>query len=68
MAGHGTQRDESAANGKAEASEDFCPVCRMEEEGGTGERIEWEGRSYWFCNEACRDEFEAAPERYTSGT
>lgn len=42
------------------------PVCQMQVEP-TGAHTEWEGRTRWFCSEACRDEFVAEPQRFLTG-
>jgi Cu+-exporting ATPase len=31
-------------------------------------KTEYEGDTYYFCSERCRDKFEADPERYVSRT
>jgi putative ABC transport system ATP-binding protein len=36
------------------------PVCRMPVEP-TGPRLDWEGRSLWFCSEGCKREFTESP-------
>ena len=41
------------------------PVCGMEiEEAQAPAKTEFEGRTYYFCSESCRDEFEANPQLY----
>ena len=43
------------------------PVCGMTVESTTAfARSEWEGRTYYFCSEACQREFAADPSRYTA--
>jgi Cu+-exporting ATPase len=41
------------------------PVCGMTiEESAAEASSDYEGKRYYFCSEACRDEFEAHPEQY----
>lgn len=41
------------------------PVCGMTvSPSGATETIEYAGRAYYFCAPACREAFEADPERY----
>ena len=41
------------------------PVCGMVVEPGKTKLVAvYQGRSYWFCAEACRSAFEANPEKY----
>ncbi len=41
------------------------PVCGMEvsEEGARG-RVEYQGKTYYFCSDGCREEFGEDPEYY----
>lgn len=42
------------------------PVCGMEiEQSEAAATIEYEGTTYCFCSQSCRDQFAADPERYT---
>ena len=48
------------------------PVCGMEidetmAEDLGAERLEYQGRTYYFCCPYCRQQFEADPERYLKG-
>ena len=44
------------------------PVCRMTiREDTATEKVEYEGRVYYFCAPGCRQRFEKEPERYSSG-
>lgn len=40
------------------------PVCRMQVERGDVQ-VSREGTQWWFCSDACRQEFLSAPERFT---
>jgi YHS domain-containing protein len=41
------------------------PVCGMEVEPGATKLVSiYQGHSYWFCAEACRETFERNPEKY----
>lgn len=44
------------------------PVCGMTlpQEKAVA-KVEYQGRTYYFCSEACRKQFEAEPERYAKG-
>ncbi len=44
------------------------PVCGMEvDDRSTKERSLYEGTTYYFCSQDCKDEFDAAPEDYIGG-
>ncbi|MCZ7382503.1 MAG: YHS domain-containing protein [Candidatus Methanoperedens sp.] len=41
------------------------PVCKMDvEEGGAQHRLEYQGKTYYFCSAACRNAFEKSPGKY----
>jgi len=41
------------------------PVCGMEVNPGSTRLVaNFQGHSYWFCNEACRNSFETNPKKY----
>ncbi|MCG0239427.1 MAG: YHS domain-containing protein [Firmicutes bacterium] len=43
------------------------PVCNMEVDPGTAPaRADHNGTTYYFCSEACRQEFERDPEKYAA--
>ena len=43
------------------------PVCRMKvEEKGAKYTSVHEGKSYYFCNQACKRTFDSDPKRYAS--
>ena len=44
------------------------PVCRMTVQTDTAKSAVYNGRIYYFCSAEHRDQFEAAPERYTAAT
>jgi Cu+-exporting ATPase len=44
------------------------PVCGMEvDERTTEDKATYQGTTYYFCSEDCKDEFEASPEDYIGG-
>ncbi|MDP3968057.1 MAG: ATP-binding cassette domain-containing protein [Nocardioides sp.] len=43
------------------------PVCRMQVEAA-GPTATWNGHEWWFCSNACRQEFLSDPERFTTTT
>ncbi len=44
------------------------PVCGMDlEESQAKASAEFEGKTYYFCSDACREEFEASPQQYALG-
>lgn len=43
------------------------PICGMEVEEGKL-CSEYEGKKYCFCSEACKQEFEQNPKKYTEGS
>jgi putative ABC transport system ATP-binding protein len=40
------------------------PVCGMAVEPDTAPHLQLDDRDWWFCSEACRDDFAARPHRY----
>ncbi len=41
------------------------PVCGMEvSERGAAGRVEYQGKTYYFCSDSCREEFTEDPEHY----
>lgn len=42
-----------------------CPVCGMQiDSGEAAGRLEYEGQTYYFCSEGCRETFAANPGEY----
>jgi P-type Cu+ transporter len=45
------------------------PVCKMEVNPASAEgQSEYEGQTFYFCSMACKQKFDAAPERYLDET
>lgn len=44
------------------------PVCGMKVAGDPNKTVQYEGRTYHFCSERCRDRFRASPEAYVAAT
>ena len=45
------------------------PVCGMEVNPVSAEaQSEWGGQSFYFCSQACKQSFDATPERYVDET
>jgi YHS domain-containing protein len=45
------------------------PVCGIDlEESEAASTLEFEGRTYYFCSEICREEFEENPHRFAVET
>lgn len=43
------------------------PVCSMQVDETDAEFMtEYEGKKYYFCSEACKEEFESDPEEYVA--
>ena|SRR6516165_4065707 len=42
----------------------FDPVCRMSVGTSWAKSTVYQGRTYYFCTDKCREAFEAEPERY----
>jgi len=40
------------------------PVCGMEVDEATASKTEYEGQTYYFCCDPCKDTFEKDPEKY----
>ena len=41
------------------------PVCNMEiDEQSAAGRAQYDGQTYYFCTQSCKDEFEQNPQRY----
>ncbi len=50
---------------KGDAMKVEDPVCRMKfVMDRAAAKVEYEGKTYYFCSEGCRAEFEADPEEY----
>lgn len=43
------------------------PVCGMEVSEETEFRVEYGGKTYYFCSPHCKAQFEANPEKYIKG-
>lgn len=44
------------------------PVCGMEvDERTAAGRSEYQGQAYYFCSEACKQQFDKEPEKYVAG-
>ena len=65
-----TESSQAAQTVRCPCSE--CPVCKAEGDLACLQvkirpdtpRLEYQGRTYWFCSEACREDFAKHPERY----
>lgn len=43
------------------------PVCNMEiDEQSAAGRSQYEGQTYYFCTESCKDEFDRNPQLYVN--
>jgi YHS domain-containing protein len=42
----------------------ICPVCQMKVDPATAPKSAYKNRNYYFCSQAHKDEFDAAPGRY----
>ena len=42
-----------------------CPACGTEVDDDPPARTEYQGTTYEFCGEGCKESFEDDPERYT---
>jgi len=42
------------------------PVCGMQVDETSASSLKYEGQTYYFCSEVCREEFENDPEEYIS--
>lgn len=51
--------DHHAADGDA-----VCPVCEMKVNSATSPSREYEGKTYYFCNESCARAFDQEPAEY----
>lgn len=57
---HGHDHDDHhAADGDA-----ICPVCEMKVNSATSPSREYEGKTYYFCNESCARAFDQEPAEY----
>jgi transcriptional regulator GlxA family with amidase domain len=43
----------------------LCPVCWMDVDRGTAEKSVYRGKNYYFCMDAHKKRFDAAPDRFT---
>jgi YHS domain-containing protein len=45
------------------------PVCKMEvNPASAAAQSEFEGQTFYFCSEACKQKFDASPQRYIDET
>jgi Cu+-exporting ATPase len=44
----------------------ICPVCEMRVDTATSPSREYEGKTYYFCNESCAREFDQDPAEYAT--
>ena len=51
--------DHHSADGDA-----ICPVCEMKVSSATSPSREYEGTTYYFCNESCARAFDQEPAEY----
>lgn len=51
--------DHHAADGDA-----ICPVCEMRVSSATSPSRQYEGKTYYFCNESCVRAFDQEPAEY----
>lgn len=42
----------------------ICPVCEMKVDSATSPSREYEGKTYYFCNESCARAFDQEPAEY----
>jgi YHS domain-containing protein len=57
------QRSNARPEGECQLATD--PVCTMEVDEETTEfTSEYDGETYYFCSNACKEEFESGPEEY----
>lgn len=63
--GHG-RRHEPAGDRLTPPAQDVDPVCGMTVATATAKSVLYQGRAYFFCSPACRDQFEAAPEKFAA--
>lgn len=40
------------------------PVCGMEVDPAKAEKLEYQGKTYYFCSKSCKDEFAKNPSQY----
>jgi transcriptional regulator GlxA family with amidase domain len=62
-----TDANSNARYVKAEASTDdhpHCPVCGMSVDRATAPQSAYNGKTYYFCSQAHKAEFDAAPEKW----
>jgi Cu+-exporting ATPase len=62
----GERPDDASGSGEVPSERD--PVCGMDvEPGDEAGSSDHAGRRYYFCSEACKDEFDADPDAYVGG-
>ncbi len=59
MSDHGHHHDHHDGDGDA-----VCPVCEMKVNSATSPSREYEGKTYYFCNESCLRAFDQEPAEY----
>ncbi len=40
------------------------PVCGMDCDPKTADKVEYAGQTFYFCNRSCKESFQKDPERY----
>ena len=45
-----------------------CPVCDMSVDEKTAPKADYQGRTFYFCSEECKTEFQQQPEKYANAT
>ena len=43
-----------------------CPVCSMEVDEKTAPKSTYQGQTYYFCSQACKDAFVKKPEAFVA--
>jgi YHS domain-containing protein len=43
------------------------PVCKMEVDSSTNLRVNYQGKTYYFCSLSCKDLFLSQPDKYIAG-
>lgn len=61
---HGTEDHSGSEHGSSAADHAIDPVCGKPVSAAEGKSSVYQGLPYYFCSSACRDKFEASPDRY----
>ena len=61
---HGHSHDDHGHDHHAADGDAVCPVCEMNVSSATSPSRDYEGKTYYFCNDSCARAFDQEPAEY----